>query len=808
MPEFDPKIAELEARLDRLIRTQIDFQKETNAIRRELEALRGVPEVMPPQQDAPRITNRLEEPRWVPPAFQRQTPFAATDSAETGTFPLSNFGDEVEEESVSTSGGVFSDYFSSYVEAARADLEKFIGENLISLIGTIILVLGVGIGAKYAIDNGWISPLMRIIFGYAMGLGLLAVAIRLKAKYHNFSAVLLSGGMAIMYFVTYFAYAYYSLMPQSAAFVLMAIFTAFTVAAAILYNRQVIAHIGLVGAYAVPFLLSDGSGNYLFLFTYMAILNGGILAISVKKYWRSIFYTSFVFTWVIFGSWFSAQYDQSEHFVLAAVFASIFFAIFYGVAFAYRLVNDKTGLIENAGQVFAASFVYYGFGYAILDSRGELQRFEGLFTAMHALLHSAVAQTVSRIRPNANDVVQVLAVLIITFTTIAIPVQFDGNYVTLIWTVEAAVLFWFGRARLIPLFEYCSYPLMLFATCSIFIDWMTAYGDRTSYVSEFNRQPLVNGEFVTALVFVAAFAFIYAINEREHDEPVIGHKVVRPLGLLIGAVGLFVLYNTFRIEISNYYDIQAAALAGRLDDAIFVGSSDRYDPDISRFSAIWQINYTMAFLAAVGLANLRKVRSKVLAFANIGFGFFGLMIFFTAGMGFLYVLQESYMSDASVAGLMNIVIRYISYAIAASLLYVYFEYSRSELLSGVSFRNVAFEVILCATIFILGSCELINLMEQLHVRDADRLGLSILWGVYALALIAVGIAQHKKRSRVAAIVLLAVTLIKLFLYDVADLATIPKTILFISLGLLMLLVSFLYNKYVDVIFGTEAKQER
>jgi len=29
--------------------------------------------------------------------------------------------------------------------------------------------------------------------------------------------------------------------------------------------------------------LSDGSGNYLFLFMYMAILNGGILAISVVK---------------------------------------------------------------------------------------------------------------------------------------------------------------------------------------------------------------------------------------------------------------------------------------------------------------------------------------------------------------------------------------------------------------------------------------------------------------------------------------------------------------------------------------------
>jgi uncharacterized membrane protein len=98
-------------------------------------------------------------------------------------------------------------------------------------------------------------------------------------------------------------------------------------------------------------------------------------------------------------------------------------------------------------------------------------------------------------------------------------------------------------------------------------------------------------------------------------------------------------------------------------------------------------------------------------------------------------------------------------------------------------------------------------MAQLHIRDADRLGLSILWGAYALFLISLGIAQHKKYLRIAAFVLLAVTLVKLFLYDVADLPTIPKTILFVSLGLLMLLVSFLYNKYVDVIFGAQAKQE-
>jgi uncharacterized membrane protein len=56
-------------------------------------------------------------------------------------------------------------------------------------------------------------------------------------------------------------------------------------------------------------------------------------------------------------------------------------------------------------------------------------------------------------------------------------------------------------------------------------------------------------------------------------------------------------------------------------------------------------------------------------------------------------------------------------------------------------------------------------------------------------------------------VLLGVTVAKLFLYDVSDLPTIPKTILFISLGILMLIVSFLYTKYKGVIFKPETGQQ-
>src|SRR5690606_21384262 len=141
-------------------------------------------------------------------------------------------------------------------------------------------IIGVAIGAKYSIDHELISPLTRIILSYLMGVGLLGFGMKLKEKYENFSAVLVSGAIAIMYFITYLAYDLYALIPQLVAFALMVVFTGFTVVASIKYNKQVIALIGLVGAYAVPMLLSDGSGNAAVFFSYIAIINVGILALS------------------------------------------------------------------------------------------------------------------------------------------------------------------------------------------------------------------------------------------------------------------------------------------------------------------------------------------------------------------------------------------------------------------------------------------------------------------------------------------------------------------------------------------------
>ena len=173
------------------------------------------------------------------------------------------------------------------------NFEAFIGGKLITIIGIIILVIGLGIGVKYAIDNELLGPLARIVLAYIAGGILLFIALRLKANYIAFSAVLLSGGMASLYFTTFIAYSLYGMFGQIAAFAIMVVFTMFTVFAATVYNLQIIGIIGLVGAYAVPMLLSDGSGKIEIMFSYMVIVNIGILVLSFKKYWQLLNHLAF-----------------------------------------------------------------------------------------------------------------------------------------------------------------------------------------------------------------------------------------------------------------------------------------------------------------------------------------------------------------------------------------------------------------------------------------------------------------------------------------------------------------------------------
>ena len=686
----------------------------------------------------------------------------------------------------------------------KSDLERFIGENLINKIGITVTVIGVAIGAKYAIDHQLISPLTRIILGYLVGLGLLFFAVKLKQKYENFSAVLLSGSMAIMYFVTYAAFSFYNLYPQVVAFILMVIFTVFTVTAALRYNREIIAIIGLVGACAVPFLLSEGSENVIILFSYIAIINAGILVIAVKKYWKPLYFSAFVLTWLIYFSWYFVTYKSDNDFNTALFFLFVFFIIFYITFLSYKLLRKEKFDIFDILLLLSNSFIFYGIGYSILKDHQSGKNMLGLFTAGNAVIHFVVSVLIYRNRLADRNLFYLVSGLVVIFITIAIPVQWNGNWVTLLWICEAALLFGIGRIRSASVYEYLSYPLLLLAFLSIAEDWSKVQLGvlKNSLLTEFT--PVFNIQFLSSIIFISAFSFILFIyyNKKYAPPRSEGQSIRSLINYCLPALFIIVVYLTFRNEISAYWN--HLITSSRVE---ITGSdlqiSRLSDPDLNSFKSIWLCNYSLLFLALLSFLNTRQFRDEVLGIAVFWLSFFTVFIFLFQSLYLLSELRESFLSQYQAEYFpksgFNIAIRYISFIFPTiSLVSTYLWLQREKV---ADYYKVFFSLLVHLVILWVLCSEMLNIMDLMKNTHSYRFGLSILSGAYALILIVLGISGRKKHLRIAAMALLGATLVKLFFYDISRLDTIMKTILFLSLGILMLVVSFLYNKYKKHIFG-------
>ena len=690
----------------------------------------------------------------------------------------------------------------------KQNIEKFIGENLISVIGVIILIIGVGIGAKYAIDNKMISPLTRIIIGYIISIALLVFAIKLKVKYEKFSAVLLSGALALMYFLTFAAYDFYDLIPKMMAFGLMVVFTVFTTFAAIKYNRQVIAHIGFVGAYAVPILLSDGTGDVRMLLAYVTIINFGILAISVKKYWKSLYYTAFVLTWIVYVAAYESKLDATDDLAILLAFLAIYYLTFYLVFIGYKLIQKEVFKRLDIFLLMANSSVFYGLGYAVLSETRVEGNYLGIFTLINAIIHFAFALYIHKQKLADRKLFYLIIVLVLTFITIAVPVQLNGHWVTLLWIGEATLLFWIGRTKQIPIYEKIAFPLMFIAFGSILQDWDDTYTYMSTYTADNWLIPFFNFQFLSGILMVVGFGVINYINQTvKLTKPIFKKQAFnRITKVIMPTFFLVILFLSFSMEITNYWDQQLYSSGVQI--AYEDGSGNTHEElnySLKTMGDVWSYIYTLGFFVLLSLINYKYLKNRALGIVNLSFNAFVLVTFLFSGLYLLSELRESYlqqeMSDYFTYGWFYIGIRYVSLVFVGALLYVSYQYIKQAFMR-VNLKQL-FALVFYATVLWLLSSELIHWMDYAGSTQSYKLGLSILWGVYSLLLIVIGIIRKYKQLRVGAMALFAITLVKLFFYDISHLNTIAKTIVFVVLGILLLVISFLYNKYKHLIFEEE-----
>ena len=337
-------------------------------------------------------------------------------------------------------------------------LENFVGLKLIHFVGIIVLIIGLTIGVKYAIDINLVSPALRIILAYVAGIALFLLSLKLREKYERFSSILFSGAMASAYFTTYAAFAYYSMLPAPVAFAIMLLLTIFTVYQALQYNRPEIAMLGLIGAYGIPFFVRGNSDNITGLFSYIFLINLGMLFLSFKKYWLSLNYLGFFTTWIIY---FSCLYHDPEgrHYHAELFFAIAFYILFTLSTLGFKLYrryniqySDSIIIILNAASLYCALSILFS---------GDVFEFNAPAALVFAAIYFIAAVLLKRSAATQQLLTNALFSVSIAALIIYFPLEYDGFAITIIWVAMAIAMFVAGMYYRTRLFRLAA--IVLFA---------------------------------------------------------------------------------------------------------------------------------------------------------------------------------------------------------------------------------------------------------------------------------------------------------------------------------------------------------
>ena len=641
----------------------------------------------------------------------------------------------------------------------KVNYEKFIGENLFGKIGILVFVIGVGFFVKYAIDKDWINETLRTVLGFLTGSALLVVAERLQKKYRTFSSLLAGGAFAVFYLTVAIAFHFYHLFPQTVAFIILIVITLFMSILSVLYDRRELAIISLVGGFLAPFIVSSGDGNYMVLFTYISILNLGMFGLSIYKKWGELPVIAFVFTYVVMGLFLLTGYSTGTAIISVHLFA--FATLFYFIFLLPILSILRIEAIKkNRGLllvIITNNFIYLLLGILFLRNMELAFKSEGLLSLFIAIINLVLVIWLRMSKKDYKFLIYAMLGLVLTFVSITIPIQLDGNYITLFWAAEMVLLLWLYVKSKIWIYERATLVLMGLTLISYLMDVSAVILSSSSSDTVF-----LNSSFATSL-FVGLAAGAFALMMGHYRSLFSESRCLRyvpwnPVMLLTSAA---ILYYTFMAEFSLH-------LAGATRSGMMLVFTSAAILILSyAFKKRFPIEQcTIPYLAGLGV--------NVLIYAINIWGD-----------------QWAHMS------LPPVLLRWL----AAAFIIVNLYYVARQYYTIIGLK-IHFTVYLNVLALLLWLTMARSFLWQAGVEDFDA-GFSVSLSIAGFVQMALGMRLHQKVLRIISLSTFGIVLLKLILKDLWAMPTIGKIIVFIILGLILLVLSFLYQKLKGVLFKND-----
>lgn len=643
------------------------------------------------------------------------------------------------------------------IKPATDNLEARIGGNWLLWVGIVALVLGTVYFLKLAFESGWIGPTMRVVIGIVFGTGFVFWGEALqKRNVPLYGRTVIGGGIAILYLSIYAAFNFYHLIPSAAAFSLMIVITATVSVFAGRYSSLALAFVGLIGGFLTPVWLSTGEDHQVILLSYIALLVAGVATLARRRPWMILNYSSFFLTLVVFLGWanqfYSVEKRGTTEFFLA-VFAALF--TYVGIEAYHRPAARARSFA--LGLIAATGILFYIFSFANLQKNHvELFSFIALFDTLVLLSTIRTRKSVPSWMAFVLNALTILLWLVSNYreeqlaTTLA--------FLTVIFAV------------------FLAGPLLFILLEKIRTD-------------EFDLM-------IITLAGLGYFGALYLLLEPHH------HAVLGLLAVSMSAVYFGVANLVWRrVKEEKKFVWMALGVA-----ITFVTLAIPIQLRQNWITLSWAAEAVVLTGVASRTASRRMHHASWLVMILTLFRLF----FLDSGVpldSFQVILNKRFFTFVFVI--------LCCYAIAALL-----KKAPSDFQSEFQESLRAFVLLASVLTVILMTLETSSFYsakhqaliraERLHdfnpgehfrnIENAKQLTYSILWAIYSMILIAVGMIRRYRDLRLFAMVLFAITIAKVFFVDLSSLERVYRVISMVALGAILLFAAYLYQRFRRFIF--------
>ncbi|MDO8493109.1 MAG: DUF2339 domain-containing protein [bacterium] len=421
--------------------------------------------------------------------------------------------------------------------------ESYFGRWILGVVGLVSLLFGVSYFLKYAFEQNWISPTGRVLVGLLMGVVFVVLGEYIRRSQAKYAQILSSAGLGLLYLTTYSAYGYYELISAGTSFLFMTAVTIFGVFLSVRTDSREIASLTTAMGFFVPYLFGLKAASDFGYFIYALALNIGVLSVSFFKKWRQPMMIGFVGTVFNFSSWYGFYYSPDK--LAIAIYALVvFYLIYLASTLAHKFIaNEKSDQADLAILTLAPAWFFFEL-YNLLQPGSDTTL---AFIAVGMSVGYIVLAYIFKIyKDNDKQFALFLGGISALFLTLAIPLMFAQNVITIAWAVEASLIAILGAVTGNDGLKRFSIGIFILALVRFFaLDNFNYYEDVKSWFPIFNKQ------FFTYLILIfsgttIAYLFGHLMGEEYRSDA----RVTATLWMIVNLLTLFAVTS----EIGKYFN--------------------------------------------------------------------------------------------------------------------------------------------------------------------------------------------------------------------------------------------------------------